>query len=140
MLLLDKYYAVMSCSVPSMLQTEVNHHFMMTISSVKKTVWSVYEIFVCKFCFPWASDYHTNKVKNKQAEKKLIQVNLCQNLLFLHQLTHNTTKDCSLIYQFLHENYKLRTCCVHKLFFVFTFKIIYVHNMFWACSFHVMTL
>ena len=100
MLLLDKYYAVMSCSVPSMLQTEVNHHFMMTISSVKKTVWSVYEIFVCKFCFPWASDYHTNKVKNKQAEKKSIQVNLCQNLLFLHQITHNMTKDCSLIYQF----------------------------------------
>ena len=23
---------------------------------------------------------------------------------------------CPLIYQFLHENYKLRTCCVHKLF------------------------
>ena len=22
----------------------------------------------------------------------------------------------TLIYQFLHENYKLRTCCVHKLF------------------------
>jgi hypothetical protein len=25
-----------------------------------------------------------------------IQVNLCQKLLFLHQLTHNMTKDCSL--------------------------------------------
>ena len=29
-----------------------------------------------------------------------IQVNLCQKHLFSHQLTHNTTKDCSLIYQF----------------------------------------
>ena len=48
MLLLDKYYAVMSCSVPSMLQTEVNYHFMMTILSVKQTVWTMYEIFVCK--------------------------------------------------------------------------------------------
>ena len=45
-----------------------------------------------------------------------IQVNLFQKHLFLQQLTHNMTKDCSLIYQFLHENYKLRTCCVHKLF------------------------
>ena len=29
-----------------------------------------------------------------------IQVNLCQKHLFSHQLTHNMTKDCSLIYQF----------------------------------------
>ena len=30
------------------------------------------------------------------------------------------------------ENYKLRTCCVHKLFFIFvlTFRTIYVRNMF----------
>ena len=34
--------------------------------------------------------------------------------------------------------YKSRTCCVHILFFVFTFRSIYVHNMFWACSFHVL--
>ena len=40
--------------------------------------------------------------------------------------------------RFLHENYKIRTCCVHALFFCFvlTFKTIYEHNMFWACSFH----
>ena len=30
----------------------------------------------------------------------LLQVNLFQRHLFLHQLTHNMTKDCSLIYQF----------------------------------------
>ena len=29
-----------------------------------------------------------------------VQVNLCQKHLFLHQLTHNMTKYCSLIYQF----------------------------------------
>ena len=57
-----------------------------------------------------SSDCDVNEVVS------VVQVNLCQNLLFLHQLTHNMTKDCSLIYQFLHENYKLRTCCVHKLF------------------------
>ena len=29
-----------------------------------------------------------------------IQVNLCQKLLFLHQLTHNMMTDCSLNYEF----------------------------------------
>ena len=29
-----------------------------------------------------------------------LQVNLCQKLLFLHQLTHNMTTDCSLNYKF----------------------------------------
>ena len=29
-----------------------------------------------------------------------VQVNLCQNYLFTRQLTHNMTKDCSMIYQF----------------------------------------
>ena len=53
----------------------------------------------------------------------ILQVNLCQKLLFLHQLTHNMTTDCSL-------NYKFHTCFVHKLFFVFTLKTIYVQNMF----------
>ena len=36
-----------------------------------------------------------------------MQANLCQKLLFLHQLTHNMTTDCSWNY---HENYKRRTC------------------------------
>ena len=30
----------------------------------------------------------------------MLQANLCWKLLFLHQITHNMTKDCSLIYQF----------------------------------------
>ena len=29
-------------------------------------------------------------------------------------------------------------CCVHKLFFILTFRTIYVHNMFWAWHFHVL--
>ena len=34
--------------------------------------------------------------------------------------------------QYMKTKYKLRTCCVHKLFFVFvlTFRTIYVQNMF----------
>ena len=36
----------------------------------------------------------------------------------------------------VHENYKLRTCCVNKLFWMSKQKqTLYVHNMFWACNF-----
>jgi hypothetical protein len=50
-----------------------------------------------------------------------LQVNLCQKLLFLHQLNHNMTTDCSWNY---HENYKCRTWAE------------YVLPMFCAFSFH----
>ena len=40
-------------------------------------------------------------ISKKLEDKNLqIQVNLCQKLLFLHQLTHNMTTDCALNYQF----------------------------------------
>ena len=72
----------------------------------------------------------------------LLQVNQLQKLLFLHQLTHNMTKACSLNYKFstcsVHENCKLRTCCAHKLFWMSKQKAICVHNMFWAFNFHVL--
>ena len=45
-----------------------------------------------------------------------VQVNLCQKHLFLHQLTHN------MMASSVHENSKLRTCCVQKLFFVFVWN------------------
>ena len=35
-----------------------------------------------------------------------VQVNLCQKLLFLHQLTHNMTTDCSLNYKFNTWNFQ----------------------------------
>ena len=37
-----------------------------------------------------------------------LQVNLCQKLLLLHQLTHNMTTDCPLNYKLIHENSKLK--------------------------------
>ena len=43
------------------------------------------------------------------------QINLCQKLLFLHQLTHNMTTDCFLIWKLQAHN---------------------VLSMFCACSFH----
>ena len=60
--------------------------------------------------------------------------------LFLDQLTHNMTNDCSLIYQF--STWKLqaqnmgRTCCVQKLFWMSNQKqkTICVHNMSSQCS------
>ena len=50
------------------------------------------------------------------SKKMYVQVNLFQKHLLFHQLTHNLTKDCSLIYEFSNSSQ---------------------HNMFLACSFHV---
>ena len=41
------------------------------------------------------------------------------------------TKDCTWKLQAQNMG---RTCCVHKLLFVLTFRTIYVHNMFSLCS------
>ena len=40
-------------------------------------------------------------IATKKCLKFTVQVNLCQKLLFLHQLTHNMTKDCPVNYQFI---------------------------------------
>ena len=61
------------------------------------------------------------------------------DLILLHQLTHNMTKDCSLICQF--NTWKLQAqniLCTQIVFCFLTFRTIYVHNMFWACSFYVL--
>ena len=39
-----------------------------------------------------------------------VQVNLSQKLLFLHQLTHNMTTDCSLNYKFKTWKFQAQTC------------------------------
>ena len=71
-----------------------------------------------------------------------VQVNLCQKLLFLHQLTHNMTTYCSLNYKFNTWKFQAqnmgRTCCVQKL--ILTFRTIYVHNMFSPCSTKIRSL
>ena len=54
-------------------------------------------------------------------KKGFLQVNLCQKLLFLYQLTHNKATDYSLNYEFSTWKCNLRTCFVHKLFFLFLF-------------------
>ena len=77
-----------------------------------------------------------NGIAKMNGKYELIQVNLCQKLLFLHQLTHNMTTDCSLNYKFNTWKFQAqnmgRTCCVQKLFL--TFRTIFVHNMLSPCS------
>jgi hypothetical protein len=71
--------------------------------------------------------------------KMNITGNVCQKLLFLHQLTHNMTTNCSLNYKFNTWKFQAlnsgRTCCEQKLFL--TFRTISVHNTTsWGCWKH----
>ena len=56
----------------------------------------------------------------------VLQINLCQKPLFLHQLTHNMTRDCSLnspknassqhvVYKYCFECLKKKTIFVHNM-------------------------
>ena len=62
--------------------------------------------------------------RSRNLEGSLVQTILCQKLLFLYQLTHNMTTDCTLNYEFstwiLQAQNMGRTCCVH-IFFLFFF-------------------
>ena len=50
---------------------------------------------------PGISVMYSNPSESKEdLEEALVQVNLCQKLLSLHQLTHNMTTYCSLNYKF----------------------------------------
>ena len=73
--------------------------------------------------------------KKRSNQKSSVQVNLFQKLLFLHQkVAHWFTSSYTKTTSSEHVVY------IHCFFvFVLTFKTIYVHNMFWACSFHVRT-
>ena len=46
----------------------------------------------------------------------IIQVNLCQKLLFLHQLTHNIMTDCSLNYKFNTWKFQAQTWGEHVVY------------------------
>ena len=74
-----------------------------------------------------------------------IQLNLCQKLLFLHQLSHNTTTDCSLNYEF--STQKLQAQNMHKTcseYVVYTncFLFLFWHSeqfMYTTCYEHVLS-
>ena len=76
---------------------------------------------VANLCHTKFQRKNKTDVYSKSTKIHSLQVNLFQKHLFFHQLTHNMTKDCSKNTSSVHEKYKLRTCCVHKLVFVLTF-------------------
>ena len=58
-----------------------------------------------RFCKKWQNNPQNNLNIFQSAvlvwfPNHFVQVNLCQKLLFLHQLIHNMTTDCSLSYKF----------------------------------------
>ena len=59
----------------------------------------VIKVSIQKRSFTWSQLIKT-KIFVRFPTKNCVQVNLCQKLLFLHQLTHNITRDCSLNYKF----------------------------------------
>ena len=71
---------------------------------------------------------------------EVVQVNICQKLLFLHQLTHNMTTDCSLNYKFSTWKFQDQNMLCTKIVLNVKTKTkpICVHNMFWAWNFHVL--
>ena len=61
-----------------------------------------------------------------------VQVNLCQKLLFLHQLTHNMTTDCSLFMKIVTSGYLQNILCTQ----IFAFVLFWHSEQFWytTCS------
>ena len=49
----------------------------------------------------WVHYWVRAPISKCQNRQMYVQVNLCQKPLFLHQLTHNMTTDCSLNYKYL---------------------------------------
>ena len=69
-------------------------------------------------------------------ETFMLQVNLCQKLLFLHQLTQNMTTDCSLNYKFNTWKFQAQTWGEH-----FVYRNCFWHSeqfLYTTCSPHVL--
>ena len=77
-----------------------------------------YNHFCTKYC--WHLWSYQTWLWSTAFSPNLVQINLFQKHLFFHQLTHNMTKDCPLNYEF--STWKLRTFCVHKLFWILNQK------------------
>ena len=68
--------------------------------------------------------------------KLSVQVNLCKKLLFLHQLTHNMTTDCSLNYKFNTWKFQAQNMGEHAVY-----RICFWHSerfLYTTCSPHVL--
>ena len=65
--------------------------------------------------------------------RTFLHVNLCQMPLFLHQLTHNMTTDCSLNYRFNIWKFQAQTWGQHVVYRNFFWQFLYT-----TCSPHVL--
>ena len=64
-----------------------------------------------------------------------LQVNLCQKLLFLHQLTHNMTTDCSLNYKFNTWKFQAQNWGEHVVY-----RNCFWHSEQYFCTQHVLPM
>jgi hypothetical protein len=84
--------------------------------------------------FPWLIWFQCCEIE--RVWLYTVQVNLCQKLLFLHQITYNMTTDCSLNYKFSTWTFQAQTWGEHVVY----------RNCFWhseqflytTCSPHVL--
>ena len=80
-------------------EAPIRHNDMVT-KTFPRTTWRARSWFNF-WNLPGISVMYTNPSESKKdLEEALVQVNLCQKLLSLHQLTHNMTTYCSLNYKF----------------------------------------
>ena len=66
--------------------------------------------------FPWLIWFQCCEIERVWLYTE--QVNLCQKLLFLHQLTHNMTTDCSLFMKIVSSEYLQNMLCTQIVVFV----------------------
>ena len=124
-------------------------HLYVADSIVSKIVWFLVILFTTSlglFLFVKnTNDYFTARIvtnietssANLSVSKlNKIQVNLCQKLLFLHQLTHNMTTGCSLNYKFNTWKFQAQTWEEHVVY-----KTCFWHSeqyLYTTCSPHVL--
>ena len=75
---------------------------------------------------------HCDWMKDKKKDViSDVQINFCQKLLFLYQLTHNMKTDCSLNYKFNTWKFQAQTWGEHVVYKnCWMSETISVHNMF----------
>ena len=66
--------------------------------------------------------WHSWKIRVKRYFKTSVQVNNCQKLLLLHQITHNMTTDCQLNHQFSTWKFQVQNMLCTQIVFLFWYS------------------
>ena len=86
---------------------------------VKSWFLLIIELLLYKFCPQFISLVLTLSDRCLEFKfKKVVRVNLFQKRSFLHQLTHNMTTDCSLIYNFCPRKIQVQNMLCNNIVFV----------------------